>query len=363
LRTLKRYIGWELLRAFALSLGVFSLAIYFANSVQFIQRGLDLAHLVKLTPVVLGTILSYSLPVSVLTACIICYGRLAADNEFLGATASGIHPFSLLGPSIWLGVGAAVLALALHMEVVPEGRYRISVGLKEVLSKVSYRLLNVGQNVFHVPGGAIYCEGHSSGKLLNVVVIQNDGPQISSIYHAREGVTRFDEGEGAIVYELRDGVYSMFRERGEEENAVEGSQRGVITSTFEMFDRRLEFGQAGRGRRIKELGLGGLTDKVDKGGEYGREAWVELHSRLALGFAPLAFMLVGGPLGLLTKRGDRLSGFFVALALAVVIYYPLYQGGKTLAEASALAAAPALWLGNMVIAVVGVVLYRRVVRG
>jgi len=363
LLTLKRYVGWELLRAFALSLGVFTLAVYFANSIQFIQRGLDLFHLAKLTPLVVGSILTYSLPVSALTACVICYGRLSAENEFLGATASGIHPISLLGPSVWLGVGAAVVALALHMGVVPEGRYSVSVGIKEALSKVSYRLLNVGQNVFHVPGGAIYCEGHSGGKLLNVVVIRNDGPNMSMVFQAKEGEARFDESEGAIVYELRDGVYSVFENRtaGEEEEGAK--RRGVISSTFEMFDQRLDFPDSGRGKKISELGLSGLMKVIARGGKEGRKARVEMHSRLALGLAPLAFILVGGPLGLLTRRGDRLSGFFVGLAVAVVVYYPLYQGGKTLATISAVGAGPALWLGNVVIAGIGVFLYRRVLRG
>jgi len=346
---LKRYVGWELLRAFALSLGVFTLAVYFANSIQYIHRGLDLIHLAKLTPLVVGSILSYSLPLSVLTACVICYGRLAADNEFLGATASGIHPFFLLGPSMWLGVGAAVVALGLQMGVVPESRYRISMARKEVLSKISYRLLNVGQNVFHVPGGAIYCEGYSGGKLLNAVVIRNEGPDISMVFQAKEAEARFDESEGAIIYELRDGVYSVFKEQEAEDGEMGGSQRAVISATFGVFDQRLDFPGASRGRKIKELGPRGLMGKGGEGGAEGHKARGELHSRLALGLAPLAFILVGGPLGLFTRRGDRLSGLFLGLALA--------------AKLSVMPVGPALWLANAVLAIIGAFLCRRVLRG
>jgi len=84
---------------------------------------------------------------------------------------------------------------------------------------------------------------------------------------------------------------------------------------------------------------------------------------LALGLAPLAFILVGGPLGLFTRRGDRLSGLFLGLALAVVLYYPLYEGGKTLAKLSVMPVGPALWLANAVLAIIGAFLCRRVLRG
>lgn len=359
---LKRYVGWELLRAFGLSLAVFTLAIFFVNCVQYIHRGLDLMHLLKLAPMVIATILTYSLAISVLTGCVMCYGRLSADNEFQGAVASGIHPVSLLGPSIWLGFGAAIVALILQAGVVPEGRYRMSRARKEALSEVSSRLLNVGQRVFPIPGGAIYSSAHRGAKLFNVVVVQEETDEIINVVQAKEGEARFDEEKNAIVYELRDGVYTVFRTRSGGEAGGGDLERGAWHATVETWELQLDFPESERKRKTKELWLGELARKAKGEGPKAHDARVELQSRLSLAVAPLIMVFVGAPLGLLTRRGDRLSGFFIGLALVVVVYYPLYQAGKTLAKLSAISAG-GLWLGNLVVGVVGIMLYRRVLRG
>ncbi len=359
---LKRYVGWELLRAFALSLCVFTLAVFFVNCVQYIHRGLDLVRLVKLAPAVIATILTYSLGISALTGCVMCYGRLSADNEFRGAMASGIHPVSLLGPSIWLGLGAAALALFLQAGVVPEGRYRISKAGKETLSEVSSRLLNVGQRVFPIPGGALYSSAHRGGKLLNVMVVQEETDEITRLVQAKEGEARFEEEKNAIVYELRDAVYTVFRTRQGKEAEGKSLEASAWHGTVETWEFQLDFPESERERKTKELSLGEVMRKAKGEGRKANKAKVELQSRLSLAFAPLVMVFVGAPLGLLTKRGDRLSGFFIGLALVVAVYYPLYQVGKTLAQLSAISAA-AVWLGNAAVGALGIMLFRRALRG
>ena len=62
-----------------------------------------------------------------------------------------------------------------------------------------------------------------------------------------------------------------------------------------------------------------------------RLAWVEIHKKLAIPLACLAFALVGIPLAETSRRGGRGSGF--ALSLAILVgYYVLLSSGETWAQ-------------------------------
>jgi len=84
----------------------------------------------------------------------------------------------------------------------------------------------------------------------------------------------------------------------------------------------------------------------------------EIHQRAAHSMAPLALMLVGVPLGVLTRRGKKLVGFGVSVGV-IIGYYLLLAAGEFLGDQETLPAWAAAWLGNLTVAVVGLALLYR----
>ena len=60
-------------------------------------------------------------------------------------------------------------------------------------------------------------------------------------------------------------------------------------------------------------------------------ARTELHRRLALGFAPLVFVLLGMPLGIRSQRRESNVGIAISLAV-MVLYYSLLIVTKSVAK-------------------------------
>ena len=84
----------------------------------------------------------------------------------------------------------------------------------------------------------------------------------------------------------------------------------------------------------------------------------EIHQRAAHSMAPLALMLVGVPLGVLTRRGRKLVGFGVSVGV-IIGYYLLVVAGELLGDQETLPAWAAAWLANLTVAVVGLALLQR----
>jgi lipopolysaccharide export system permease protein len=80
----------------------------------------------------------------------------------------------------------------------------------------------------------------------------------------------------------------------------------------------------------------------------------ERYMRSAQAFGPLVFVLIGAPVGILFAKRDFLSAFITCFLPIVLLYYPLLLMGVNLGKEQIIHPMAAMWLGNAVLAVVGV---------
>jgi lipopolysaccharide export system permease protein len=92
-----------------------------------------------------------------------------------------------------------------------------------------------------------------------------------------------------------------------------------------------------------------------------RSVEVEVHRKLSTAFAPLAFALLGIPLGLALGRGGHLTGFAVGIALIAFVYYPLWMLGQGLASSGVLPCGVGVWAAPVLVGACGAVWLSRVV--
>jgi lipopolysaccharide export system permease protein len=88
----------------------------------------------------------------------------------------------------------------------------------------------------------------------------------------------------------------------------------------------------------------------------------EMYMRPALSFGCLCFIMVACPVGIWFSRSDYLSSFITCFLPIVFIYYPLMLCGTNLAKEGKFHPALAVWAADLVMAVAGVVLFRRLLR-
>jgi lipopolysaccharide export system permease protein len=86
---------------------------------------------------------------------------------------------------------------------------------------------------------------------------------------------------------------------------------------------------------------------------------VEIQKKFALSFACLVFVLFGPPIALRFPRG----GVGVTIGVSIVVfglYYICLMGGEALADKGKLPAIVAMWIANVIFALVGILLAWRI---
>ncbi len=90
-----------------------------------------------------------------------------------------------------------------------------------------------------------------------------------------------------------------------------------------------------------------------------QEYWIEVQKKYSIPFACLIFVLIGAPLGIMTKGGN--FGISAAISLGFyVFYWACLIGGEKLGDRGLLPPFISMWGGNFLIALIGIVLTIRV---
>ena len=105
--------------------------------------------------------------------------------------------------------------------------------------------------------------------------------------------------------------------------------------------------------RIKER-----LHRIQRGRRRSSEFKTELSRRFALGLAPIAFLMIGMPLGIRASRRESNIGVVVSLGI-MLVYYAFLIMAKSLAKNPAFYPHLLIWIPSLVCAVVAAILVRR----
>lgn len=326
----------------------------------------------------------YALPISVLAAILLSFGRFSADHELTAARASGISLLALTLPVLVLSLVLCGVCAWINLELGPHCRKTFRDLRLQFLTQLSGALLPEGQFVRDFPGYIFYVGKNDGGKLREVMIVATHEDGSVTKVRADEGTLEVDPSPTNRVFRLNlTGVRSitlspdheLIYEKG---NAVlevpitkaERNTRRVVVSdlTFseiqaEMKDlqTRVDFSSARQPtnaaaaiefkRELKRLKADTLSPLR-----------VELHKKIALSFSCFGFALVGIPLGIRVQRRESNIGFAVALVL-VAIYYAFILLGSALETKPQYYPHLLMWVPNLIFQAVGGTLLWRVNRG
>ncbi len=149
--TLPLYIFKELLKAFGMSVLVYSFALLGVTTAQAIREGATLPTVIGLLPSMFPLISPLALPLAVITGILICYGRFSANNEFVGSQASGIHPGWLALPAMIVAILCSIVTVYLNADVLTSSVGGIEKALLADRTKIiSKRLKKPGSFAFPI---------------------------------------------------------------------------------------------------------------------------------------------------------------------------------------------------------------------
>ena len=358
---LDRYIVREMVVPFLLGLGIFTTILLIVRILKLVElvvnRGVPLAQMVRIFSYILPAFLEVTVPMALLLAILVAFGRLSSDSEVIAMRAAGISLYRLLMPVAIFAGAVAMLTAWLSITARPWGNSHLRTGLYEIVK--TRASAGIKPKVFNdeFRNLVIYVDRIQAGSdvLSGILVADTRDASLHNTIYAESGRIITNERRHTLTLRLENGgIYST------------GSDDGYQDTRFTTYDITLDLNAAlaqlrDREKDVSELTLPELRRDIAvkaTAGDPGYAERVELHRKLAIPFACLVFAALGVPLGIQPTRAVHSRGFSLSLGL-IFLYYLLLTFGQNLGERGTLPPVVAVWLPNAVLAVVAAVMLLR----
>ena len=386
LKTLQKYLVGQVFVTLLLTVTVFTAVLLIGNALKEILTLLASAHvspliLVKAMLYLIPFVWVFALPMGMLTATLLVFGRFSADQELTAARASGVSLMSLIMPVLLLSLFCCTLAAWFNMDVGPRCRVAYLGLIQDIKKEIVNAQLPAGRFITDFKGYIFYVEKNDNGKLKNVMIYRlADETNVDTTLRAPSGQLNPDRANNQLILDLVDAHSVSTGEHGDviqyfptltlnlsTTNAASNrvNEPGINDMTFLQLRQKLRVlenlrvpigtnAPAALKAQMAALRLGNV--------DFTEPVRVAMNRQVAFSFACFGFTLVGIPLGIRVHRRETNIGIAIALVL-VLVYYAFIMLGQSLAFHPEFCPHLILWIPNFIFQAVGAVLLWRANRG
>jgi lipopolysaccharide export system permease protein len=428
MKILTRYILQEHIAPFFFGMAaivfVFLLNIVFRDLGRILGKGLPASVILEFFGLNLAWILALAVPMAVLIAALMAFGRLSSDREIDAMKAGAVPVSRMMAPVFAAAALLAGLMVVFNNTVLPDFNYRVKV-LSWSISRTR-PMMTLEPNVFYngIADYSILVQSidQKNNRIRGVFISDASDPRFTKTVVAERGTVEFIKAQERIVFTLYNGEMheidsrdmeqyrrakfekqsisipvpdmsldaNSFQRRGDREKSTrmlmadirddrallterETAVRALVRSDLldlmpaayvaplepEAGPRAVATvrNAARRVDRIADRAAGEAAMIVGARRSI-NSLWVEVHKKYSIPFACVVFVLIGAPLGILSRQ----SGFATAGWLSLVffiVFWAFLIGGEQLADRRILHPAVAMWAADAVVGAFGLFLFAR----
>lgn len=375
MKTLNIYIFRKVLYSCFLSVAMFTLILLLGRAVKDVVLLLALGYLnwfefFELLATLVPFVISYALPLGMLTGILLVLGKLSAKNEITAMRCAGISIWRISTPIFALAVMGVFGSVMINNYYAPNAKAAFDVRRLDSVRKDPMRLIVANTFIREFPGRVIFIGEETESGLEDFWIWQLDkNRNVHQMVRARTGEFSYDEEQDALILDLFDG-YAENRDRDD----PDGLDKPLIAPVFAKARIRLPldafFGKKTYSRKISSLNFNDLLDertrtlsRNDLDPDEKKTQVIRVQSQVqknfAMAFSVLAFTFLAIPLGIKVGRGENYANLLVALGLAFVWYFAFVIVGW-LEKNPVLRPDILIWLPNIGFQILGLYLFLRV---
>lgn len=365
LNLLDRYILKALTVATLMGVTLLSLVLVLGNVFKqlldlIINSNVPLTAVFSFVAFVLPFSMTFTIPWGFLTALLLVFGRLSADNELLAMRSMGISFTRICFPVLLSALFLAGLCLWINLEVAPRAEQAMMSSLYKMATSDPLSFFKTDEVNEDFPDRRVYVGAREGETLKNLLVFELEKGHLSKVVFAKKGELSFDKKNARLLLKVEDAHFEE-RNPGSPNDFTKISQGIMMRSgVFPMSLKKL-FEEKMRWRHLNSYRLPELIAKIRENTPDQLQLWVELNKRFSISFATIAFALIAVPLGITAHRKETSVGFALSLAIAFgyfffIIIADTFRGNPN--------AYPVLliWLPNIIFIALGIFLFRRLIK-
>ena len=429
---IRQHIGPFLFGFFIITL-LWILNLLFTRLGKLLSRGLSFGVILEFFFLNMAWIIALTLPMAVLMACLMAFGRMASDHEVTAIKASGISTYRIITPVLITGILICLLLIWFNNEVLPDSNHKLALLMRDIHKKRPTITLEPGIIYRQIPNIHLMVQAVEEQENLSyvrgILIHDRSDQKINKTIIAKNGEIFVDEETGLFRITLYDGemheisltkpenyrrlrltkhlltipIPNMVLSRSESEYRSDREQSAqmmleevaknkeaitkqnedintyIITHIRKYFTPVSELTGDVDNKKIKSIHLKiqySLRNNIKKhirtnksiqqritssnriNNSYllaNSRLLVEVHKKYSIPFACVVFVLIGVPLGVMTRRGGMAIGGGISL-IFFLIYWSFLIGGEELADRRLLSPFWAMWLANILVGGMGVYL-------
>ena len=428
MKILNRYILLEHIPPFLFSVFIITFILILETIPRIVEMVIDknISAIIVLQLVFfnLAWMIALSVPMAVLVATLLAFGRMTSDSEIIAIKTSGINLVRILIPLL---VAAGVLTAAMiefNDKILPDLNQKARLLTGDIRSMRPTLTFRPGVFITDITGYIILIDriDHVTSRVEGVRISDTKDPAQPRIIVAKSGLMKFIDNGQTVQFTLFDGELHMldtkepsnYRKVDFKEQVINvggvGSELRRSESSLRT-DREMNIAQMEEVVAQVDTTLAPLRVRMEKSVEnklaflfsdtlaypkdtlltdsaalvflrsdmqgihirLKREAeqleeqnqlrdkyLIEIHKKYSIPAASFAFILIGAPLGILSRRGGM--GIAVSVSLVIfTLYWAFLIGGEDLSDRGLISPFWAMWSANILVEIVGLYLLIKVI--
>jgi lipopolysaccharide export system permease protein len=375
---------------------------------ELASKGLGAWIIAEFAALHLSWIVVLAVPIGVLFSTIMAFGSLSTTYEITIMKASGKGLFQMMVPVLVCGALLWGGSFWYIDNVLPDSNLRLSTMLRDISLTRPAFAVEKGQFTTYSNGLTILARNVTDdGEMVGVTIYDKSQPDRQTVVNANSGKMAFSPSLQKIVLQLFDGEINVaYIPAHKQHRRVQFTKHEMILQAIKFGYVETEANPEARGEREMRISeMQAVVDKAEKQYTMAKRGFdslialhleakpqhhsssqahlvqrsetesyvfrmdserkvinkynVEIYKKYSIPMACIVFVLVGCPLGIITKGGN--FGISAAISLGFyIVYWMSMIGGEKLADRNIISPAIGMWLGNIVIGLIGIVLSWRV---
>ncbi len=315
-------------------------------------------------------VVSYALPLGMLTGVLLTLGKLSSQNEITAMRCAGLSLWRISAPILSIAVFGVCGSIMINNYFAPNSKAAYRSKMVTTISDDPLRLIVANTFIRDFPGRVIYIREETESDLRDFWIWQLDeNRNVHQFVRAKRGEFSFDKEQDALILTIYDG-YAENRDRKD----PDGLDKPLMAGNFEKgriklpLDRFL--GRSTYNRKISSLNFNDLLDERAKTltnaeleSEEKREQVIRIQTQVqtnfAMAYSVLSFTFLAIPLGIKVGRSESYANFMLALGLALVYYLGIIIIGW-LEKNPSLRPDLLIWIPNLIFQALGFYFFNKV---